>query len=41
MSRQADLFDKAADCERAMGMVSDPHEKIALKAPARNVDIIG
>jgi len=31
MTRQADLFDKAADCERAMGMVSDPHEKIALK----------
>jgi len=24
-------FDKAADCERAMGMVSDPHKKIALK----------
>jgi hypothetical protein len=31
MSRQPDLFDKAADCERAMNMVSDPHEKIALK----------
>ncbi|HWY88961.1 MAG TPA: hypothetical protein VNX28_19765, partial [Gemmataceae bacterium] len=31
MSRQPDLFDKAADCERAMNMVSDPHERIALK----------
>ena len=35
MSRQPDLFDKAADCERAMNMVSDPHENIALKLYAK------
>ena len=31
MSRQAGLFDKAADCERAMNAASDPWQKVSFK----------
>jgi hypothetical protein len=31
MSRQAELFDKAAGCERAMNMASDPWQKVTFK----------
>ena len=31
MSRQAELFDKAADCERAMNVASDPWQKVTFK----------
>jgi hypothetical protein len=31
MSRQAELFDKAADCERAMNGASDPWQKVTFK----------
>jgi hypothetical protein len=31
MSRQAELFDKAADCERAMNMATDPWQKVTFK----------
>ena len=31
MSRQAELFDKAADCERAMSVASDPWQKVTFK----------
>jgi len=31
MSRQAELFDKAADCERAMNVASDPWQQVTFK----------
>jgi hypothetical protein len=31
MSRQAELFEKAADCERAMELATDPWQKITFK----------
>ena len=31
MSRQAELFDKAADCERAMNVAADPGQKVTFK----------
>jgi hypothetical protein len=31
MSRQAELFDKAADCERGMNTVSDPWQKVTFR----------
>jgi hypothetical protein len=31
MSRQAELFDKAANCERAMNMAADPWQQVTFK----------
>jgi|HubBroStandDraft_6_1064221.scaffolds.fasta_scaffold3291592_1 hypothetical protein len=31
MSRQAELFDKAADCERAMNTASEPWQKVTFR----------
>lgn len=31
MSRQADLFNKAADCQRALELATSPEQQIALR----------
>ena len=31
MSRQSDLFDRAAECQQALELATNPEQKIALK----------